>query len=547
MHFCSNCKENLFSPRIDVDLSSIREKLRSESGPASVQPDEVADILQNVQRDLEDYESEIHRIESRRIFLDAQRKRLQIYASHVESLVAPIRKIPTEILQRIFDDCCDTNHFKVMAVDSPSQTLGTLVDKPALVLSSVCSRWRMVGLSSSSIWSRISLEYNACIHENDVHLYNQLSEILATFVKRSQEWLLDLTVTFDADGIPPEFRPFSILAAECRRWYTLTMRSIWRANHLFSGAISLADLSFPKLVKLELQIADDLEFFISRTPNLQILNLETFPALSPGISLEGLSCLKVNVDDHDMQANILAQPTSISSLDIKDLVADLTDLASIPPLMFSTMETLTIRHESEADSTCSIFPFFTCPSLKTLHLELTEDDECNYSSSWANFRLFMSFVQRSSFPLTILSIESLALSDSNLVHLLSYLPTLLDFTLDDTDVPYMDTPLTSRFIESLHSYQTSSLHQQTAPLVPRLRHLHLNVGAPSFKDDSVVDLVKSRWTRAGNEVDCLRSFTIIFRGRTKIPDAYSVLDHIEKDGLRLAVLWKMTGSHSLPV
>ncbi|KAF9069489.1 hypothetical protein BDP27DRAFT_1186687, partial [Rhodocollybia butyracea] len=60
-------------------------------------------ILQNVQRDLQDYESEIHRLESRSLFLKAQMERLQQYTSQVRSLLSPVRRVPDEILQSIFD------------------------------------------------------------------------------------------------------------------------------------------------------------------------------------------------------------------------------------------------------------------------------------------------------------------------------------------------------------------------------------------------------------------------------------------------------------
>ncbi|KAF9069488.1 hypothetical protein BDP27DRAFT_1222549, partial [Rhodocollybia butyracea] len=147
MPLCSSCGENAFTPRVSVDLPGLHNRLRTESGPASVQPDEVATILQNVQQDLQDYESEIHRLKSRSIFLQAQMERLQQYASQVQSLCSPIRKVPDEILQCIFDYSCDTNEFIALR------------SKPAMVLSAVCSRWRRNALAMPAIWSRMSLQW----------------------------------------------------------------------------------------------------------------------------------------------------------------------------------------------------------------------------------------------------------------------------------------------------------------------------------------------------------------------------------------------------
>ncbi|KAF9069770.1 hypothetical protein BDP27DRAFT_1324943 [Rhodocollybia butyracea] len=155
MQFCSNCKQNIFAPRLDMNLSSIHEKLRSDSGPTSVQPDEITSILQNAQRDLDDYDREIHRLESHRMVLIAEKEHTQEIMKQVQCLLVPIRKIPDEILGCIFDECCDMNHFSncfdVDDVESPIDRGGQLRTKPALVLNSVCSRWRRIALSLPQI------------------------------------------------------------------------------------------------------------------------------------------------------------------------------------------------------------------------------------------------------------------------------------------------------------------------------------------------------------------------------------------------------------
>ncbi|KAF9078261.1 hypothetical protein BDP27DRAFT_1356928 [Rhodocollybia butyracea] len=135
MQFCSNCKKNIFTPRLNIDLSSIREKLRSESGPTSVQPDEITSVLQNAQRDLDDYDKETHRLESRRMVLIAEKERTREIMKQTQCLLAPIRKLPDEILGCIFDECCGMNYFNSIGVDPPVDSVGLFRTKPALVLS----------------------------------------------------------------------------------------------------------------------------------------------------------------------------------------------------------------------------------------------------------------------------------------------------------------------------------------------------------------------------------------------------------------------------
>ncbi|KIK63395.1 hypothetical protein GYMLUDRAFT_107649, partial [Collybiopsis luxurians FD-317 M1] len=65
----------------------------------------VSAILEDVGKDLEDYGTEIDRLEGALASLKAKRDQLEEYAAHVRSLKAPVRKIPDEVLCSIFDEC----------------------------------------------------------------------------------------------------------------------------------------------------------------------------------------------------------------------------------------------------------------------------------------------------------------------------------------------------------------------------------------------------------------------------------------------------------
>ncbi|KAF9077384.1 hypothetical protein BDP27DRAFT_1208991, partial [Rhodocollybia butyracea] len=145
----------------------------------------------NVERDLETYDAEIVRLETRKLFLASQKARLKTYAAQIQSLLSPVRTIPSEILQRIFDMSCDTNRFDVVNINSTSK-------KPAMAISSVCSLWRKNALSMRSIWSRITLEWRwdhaklkAGFDEND---HERILSTLADFLARSQQQPLSLIV-----------------------------------------------------------------------------------------------------------------------------------------------------------------------------------------------------------------------------------------------------------------------------------------------------------------------------------------------------------------
>ncbi|KAF9070738.1 hypothetical protein BDP27DRAFT_1220370, partial [Rhodocollybia butyracea] len=190
MPVCSDCATQLFSPRIDLDLSVLRGKLRSDSGPFVSQPAEISTTLRNVQQDLTSCEDEIQRLEIRRAYLVEQRSLLQVYRDHLQAFSSPVRKLPNEILQRIFDDCCDMNYFRV-----GGRQHSYMQSEPALTLSSVSAQWRRNSLALSSIWSRITLSW---MYEGEDYdretAYEKLSSILDTFLNRSRQYPLTVSL-----------------------------------------------------------------------------------------------------------------------------------------------------------------------------------------------------------------------------------------------------------------------------------------------------------------------------------------------------------------
>ncbi|KAE9405672.1 hypothetical protein BT96DRAFT_314125 [Gymnopus androsaceus JB14] len=97
----------------------------------------------------------------------------------------------------------------------------------------------------------------------------------------------------------------------------------------------------------------------------------------------------------------------------------------------------------------------------------------------------MALLSRSSCSLATLSIESLTLVGFNLIDLVTHLPSLHNLSTNDSYAPPECNPITDRFIEMLQVRDTGS-HR---PIVPRLRSLKLNVGASTFNDGLVIDMV----------------------------------------------------------
>ncbi|KAF9059701.1 hypothetical protein BDP27DRAFT_1340957 [Rhodocollybia butyracea] len=560
MPLCSSCGRNTFIPRVAVDLPRLHDRLRNEAGPASVQPDEVTSVLENIQRDLEDYESEIYRLER----LRQEKERLEQYATRLRSLLSPFRKVPDEILRRIFDDCCDMNSFRVVHPRNwlPVHTSQALRSKPALVISSVCSRWRRNALSMPVIWSRISLYWDIQAAEYCKDEHAEMFFPLSNFLDRSQQ--CPMTVNLEIDdypfSTPGVLHPLlEQLFVQIVRWQDFSFDCMEYSFQKLLDCDRIPSAAFLVLSKLcitDYYVDDnDLVPFLDTAPNLQSLRLgDVFDGVPRVLkNYSQLSHLDFCPRWTDIQ-NLFEICPNLSSLRITELLRDCNAVGSTMIICSSRFETLAVRHggwPSNSSADRLVFPLLNLPSLKTLHLETCKPEgnvkgRDERTPEWWYFKPFMAFVQRSSFQLTTFSVQQISICDANLVHILVHLPTLQYLTVDNDDIPQEYSPISLDFIESLHSYRFSSLRPQAGSIIPRLRSLRLlNVAAATFNDLSVVEMVQSRWSPTGLhkvgtsalEVDCLRVFTMTFRNRSEADAGavYSSLAPIERDGMMIVV------------
>ncbi|KAF9064195.1 hypothetical protein BDP27DRAFT_181176 [Rhodocollybia butyracea] len=151
---CRKCKVGSPTPRVSPDtITSMRKYLRLEGAISDYQTKDVVRTLDDIQSDIADYSTEISRLEARILTLNVKRNFLEHYAEPVGlSILAPIRKLPSEILSEIFAQCGSYGNSiaRKKSFDMSRQ--------PAWAVSSTCSRWRRIALSCKPLWSNIRLD-----------------------------------------------------------------------------------------------------------------------------------------------------------------------------------------------------------------------------------------------------------------------------------------------------------------------------------------------------------------------------------------------------
>ncbi|KIK63397.1 hypothetical protein GYMLUDRAFT_83893 [Collybiopsis luxurians FD-317 M1] len=325
--------------------------MRSEYGPLSIQSDEIYNLLENLYQDLKD-------VESSGMDGDSHRSCILEYTNQVQSLLAPVRNVPNEVLERIFNECCDINHFVVSKPSS--EAVSVIRTKPTM-------NWDvakdMDGYDESQL-------------EN-------LSFPLTTFLSRSLDHALTIKLVLNAT---PKLKDGSIhpslaqLTQHSHRWQSLSFDSddFDLRRHCFP------DQKLPAFSLLEdLELIDDMQtvhnfHYDQPLPKLKTLRTTVlYPSPFKQI-------LHLEVHEH-LEGGIPALFAAIPNLLSLALVGDCQldyrypdSLCLVPP----SMQSLTLRfckgykyHPSPSYSIFpySIFPYLDASYLKALYLELVSD------------------------------------------------------------------------------------------------------------------------------------------------------------------------------
>ncbi|KAJ7230273.1 hypothetical protein GGX14DRAFT_410330, partial [Mycena pura] len=168
-------------------------------------------------------DDEIARLKARVEQLEEERLAIGTRRQRNHAILSPLRRIPPEVLAEVFlwslpPSYVDYERGRYDVKESP------------WVLTHVCSRWRAIALSTSSLWSCIVIAYSP---ENDSSSAYPLPLVKA-HIQRSRQ----LAVTFhscETSDWEPQVEVFQCLAQHCGRWVELDMLVTSQLLPLLSG------------------------------------------------------------------------------------------------------------------------------------------------------------------------------------------------------------------------------------------------------------------------------------------------------------------------
>ncbi len=237
---CSNCgfvNESLLPPNPSAD-GLLSELLRGSRPLLDVDRAFIDAEVTKLKRLKAWYDDQLQEIQLRRPAVLRELK-------NCESIYAPIRRLPRDILIEIFHSVCDAwwqdvakEQFKDDVYDPDSlDTTG-----PLWVLGRVCGLWRDMLHTSPASWARY-VSVKSPFSERSLH-------ILRTYLERTAEHPLNLMV-FCEDNDRSDGEIISLLVQHCYRWKNVSMHTVLDHKHRLESIVDL-----PALQSIELDVDD---------------------------------------------------------------------------------------------------------------------------------------------------------------------------------------------------------------------------------------------------------------------------------------------------
>ncbi|KIK53322.1 hypothetical protein GYMLUDRAFT_88395 [Collybiopsis luxurians FD-317 M1] len=541
---CWKCKNPVQKARVNMNSSELFTRFRSEYGTHASSAQQVDEVVDLCNKDLEDYEAEIARLQGRILLLQKKQKHLRIYRTNVRFLSSPVRRLPDEVLSIIFEFACDRNLIQEYPWSLDQNPPPTNLKSPAMAyipvlsISSTCSRWRSIA-KSPSLWSKLQLEITSKAATPEQP--DPFMEILDLFLSRSAQRLLEIKLSIIGD---PQGTPLAleVLAQHTSRWkvFEFEATSLDNRRMVITEYLNTnAHLDFPNLEKLSIGNASSgvLDIFRSAPKIRRLRNwFITLPSQLPYAQLTHIACWAVS----GRLDNLLDQCPNLLSLELRPSRKRNGSFHSMIHKTSDTIKFLTlVDNSATTDRLLELaLSSLTLSELKELCIR-RELSYNGYDAGWPK-DLFTSFLSRSSCQLTKLVISSIGLSDTDLIAALQLLPSLVILQLDDNDASPKISPITSNFICALEPLGALERSISNSTLIPKLRYLSLNFSGNEFDDLGFISMISSRWLLDSMDteitgVERIRSVEMRFQEREVDATVYQPLQLLDRMGLRVTV------------
>lgn len=426
------------------------------------------ETVPDIQTELSNVDNEIARAQAVLNRLKLERQRLHESLTHSQSLVAPIRSLPAEVLSEVF-----------MAV--PRNEPFSISNSPVL-FTRVCSQWRDVAISTPQLWDVVNF-----IVDGTLNVKPFTMEFWKLWLSRSGACPLKIKVDLSRRALPRfSYCPIMDMLLSCsHRWFDACITAPFSLDTFAAVKAQFPILTNLTIASSSFSVSPGSLAMFEAAPRLQTVLL-----VSPfGFSAQcGLPWMRLQSFVGDLPID--------DCLTILTLCSHLTNCrlqcrrsAHIPTcsLILPNLQELRVSIVDNVVCEC-LFDSLTCPALNRLRIR---------PLSRLSFTLppstLTSFIARSSCVLQELSLRGISLKDPGLIVFLEELPSLIELELSEANDPTSCLPTVPWHLFDRMTYDSrSTAEDHPALLVPKLKVLELNMRfTPPC--DIIPKMIQSRW------------------------------------------------------
>lgn len=526
---CQTCNPS-FATLSTAHPIDLEDRLRTNGHTSSLDTIQIAKFLSEAEADMARCDAEIFRLRSLVISLQNRREEMRIRRDGYNSLLAPIRRLPNEVLNDIFLLCRGENY-----LCGPGQSA---VWPPLLLtLGEVCVYWRKTIVSTPSLWSAISVDID---EEHEGPSFG----LLDLYLRRSGQSPLTISLRIGYTEQEKAEQVLQRLIQHSHRWRYVTL---YLDSNIFRGDTIMALRGkLPLLQRLELEADFDLE----EEENPDNLELQAFESMPSMHTLHLGACSSrmmlpwaqvVHLDRRECTPSqflrCLSLCTNVETVEVSgcncyDAVVHAGN--DWPAGMIRNVTSPRLRTFSltldEQETLSSLFGAVTFPSVTSISIRSWQDKKFKWPQD-----LFTSFISRSSCNLRTLCLYNIFIPDVHLIAILQMLPTLHHLVFEHGGFSVEPQPaVTDNLLRAMSAYSSR------APFLPNLQTIDLHTSRPTFSDQAFVDMVQSRWSPAevhggGRVISCLRSVSLRVLHGTFDSAKLDILSVLARAGMRVSI------------
>ncbi|KAL0581615.1 hypothetical protein V5O48_000431 [Marasmius crinis-equi] len=443
-------------------------------------------------------DDEMERYKTGILLLKNKKKGLQEAAEKVGSLLAPVHRLPDEMLIRTL----------LLERGTDLVALDPNVIARTIELMMVCGRWRDLILSYPGLWSDLAVRF--ALWEDK---FPALERLVRIFMDRSGKRPLSLELGFE--GVSNDMEPHAatiirILAHDCARWRRVSFCDALPIGNLLQQIPSPAVFSDLQALRISSRepLSSAVYSFFGNSPALISLEVGTHDT-----SLDTTSNLPLYRIEELTIRDVLSVPVVseflvsfplLKSLELVNVGGDIGDHPH-HHVSSDTVNTikLTWARQEDADT---VLQCLVLPQLTSLKMYGYWDSEW---TMWVGSSA-TDFLARSACTITSLCLKWLPMTDRQVIDLLELMPSLTNLEIEE--LPAIGAPnriVTGVFLRRLIVDPLAALFSKR-PFLPLMTDLVLAVNQDSLVEQDIFDVVSSRWisdSEQANEVgiECLRS------------------------------------------